>query len=229
MRDFLKNPFTLWLKWLGMKLSLERKHRERHLSIGYLARCVDCSFGNYNTIYPGAALVRVRIGDFSYVADNSKVSDAEIGKFCCIGPEALIGLGLHPSRGFVSMHPAFYSTLLQSQVTFADRQYFEEWQRTVIGNDVWIGARAIIPGGVKLGDGAVIAAGAVVTEDVPAYAIVGGVPARHLRYRFTESEMEELKAIAWWEKDETFLRQHFRDFHDIRRFLASARSRLGEN
>ena len=218
MKDYLRNPLTLWLKYLGMKCFLEWKHRARHLSIGYLARCTDCGFGDYNTIYPGAVLNRVRIGDFSYVAHDSKVSDAEIGKFCCIGPEVLIGLGLHPSRGFISIHPAFYSTLQQSQITFADRQYFEERQRTLIGNDVWIGARAVIAGGVTIGDGAIVASGAVVAEDVPAYAIVGGVPARVIRSRFTPDQIEVVSKSRWWDTDPSLLKKDFRAFHNFESF-----------
>jgi acetyltransferase-like isoleucine patch superfamily enzyme len=218
MKDFLKNPVTLWLQWLGMKLSLERKHRARHLSIGYLARCVDCDFGNYNNIYPGVVLTRVRIGDFSYVSHDSKISDADIGKFCCIGPEVLIGLGLHPSRDFVSIHPAFYSTLGQSQIAFAERQYFEERQRTVIGNDVWIGARVIIPGGVRIGDGAIIGSGAVVSEDIPPFAVAGGVPARVIRSRFTPEQIEKISRSRWWDMEPSTLEKEYRAFHDFEGF-----------
>jgi acetyltransferase-like isoleucine patch superfamily enzyme len=218
MKDFLKNPLTLWLRWLGMKLFLERKHRGSHLSIGYMARCIECSFGKYNTIYPGAVLEQVRIGDFSYVADDSMVTDAEIGKFCCIGPQVLIGLGLHPSREFISIHPAFYSPLGQAQIAFADRPYFAEHARTVIGNDVWIGARAVIAGGVAIGDGAIIGTGAVVVGDVPAFVIVGGVPARVIRSRFTPEQIEKITKCRWWDMEASMLEKDFRAFHDFESF-----------
>ena len=218
MRDFLKNPFTLWLKWLGMKLSLERKHRERHLSLGYMAKCIDCEFGNYNTIYPGASLIRVRLGNFSYVSEDSKVSDAEIGKFCSIGPQVLIGLGLHPSREFISTHPSFYSPLAQGQIAFADRNYFTERLQTVIGNDVWIGARAIIAGGVNIGDGAIIGSGAVVADDVSPFAVVGGVPARILRSRFAPEEIAKIQESEWWNVNPDELARDFRVFHAFDRF-----------
>lgn len=219
MKDLLLNPFTHWLKWFGATIYLEMRHHKQKLSIRYMAHCVDCSFGRYNTIYHGAQLTRVSMDDYSYVAEGSKLADTTVGKFSCIGPQSLIGLGSHPSRKFVSIHPAFFSTAHQSQITFADRQYFQEQKRTIIGNDVWIGARVIIPGGVNVGDGAVIAAGAVVTKDVPAYTVVGGVPARQLRQRFSDSEILALKKIAWWSKDDVYFKKHFRDFHDVDRFI----------
>jgi len=84
-------------------------------------------------------------------------------------------------------------------VTFCTDSIFEELKRTQIGNDVWIGARAIVLDGISIGDGAVIAAGAVVTKDVPPYAIVGGVPAKLIRYRFEDDVIQELLKWKWWD------------------------------
>ena len=108
------------------------------------------------------------------------------------------GLGRHPVH-FVSLHPVFYSKLSQAGVTFSDRNYFEELLPVTIGNDVWIGAGAIILDGVTIGDGAVIAAGAVVVRDVEPYSIVGGVPAKLIRNRFNEETMRLLFQIKWWD------------------------------
>ena len=72
---------------------------------------------------------------------------------------------------------------------------------THIGNDVWIGLNATILDGVTIGDGAIVAAGAVVTKDVPPYAVVAGVPAKIIKYRFTESQIDFLLKFRWWEKD----------------------------
>jgi serine acetyltransferase len=92
-------------------------------------------------------------------------------------------------------------------MTFAQEDLFEERRKIVIGNDVWIGTRVFIRDGVSIGDGAVIAAGAVVVSDIPPYAIAGGVPAKIIRYRFREAEIEQLLEIKWWEWDERSLRE----------------------
>ncbi|EPZ37468.1 transferase hexapeptide repeat containing protein [Anoxybacillus ayderensis] len=88
-----------------------------------------------------------------------------------------------------------------------------------IGNDVWIGANSIVLDGVKIGDGAIVAAGAVVTKDVPDYAIVGGVPARVIRYRFNEEIIKQLKVIKWWDIDLNNLKNYENQFEDIELFL----------
>lgn len=80
-------------------------------------------------------------------------------------------------------------------------------QKAVLGNDVWVGSNVLINGGVKIGDGAVIAAGAVVVKDVPPYAIVGGVPAKIIRYRFSPEIIEKLLELKWWNLDDEILKE----------------------
>jgi acetyltransferase-like isoleucine patch superfamily enzyme len=217
----LRNPITIWIKWLIDKFYYEHKYAAKNLAIGYMARFSNCQFGSYNTLYGGVVLGNVTLGDFSYVAENSKIANTEIGKFSCIGPEVVIGLGKHPSRDFVSVHPIFYSPLRQAQNTFASHSCYEEFGRIQIGNDVWIGARAIILDGVTIGDGAIVGAGAVVTKDVPAYAVVGGVPAKVLRYRFEPTEIDFLMQFKWWDRDIDWLRGNTTKFHNIQELLKS--------
>ena len=216
VKTLLKNPITIWVYWLVRKVILEYKFRDKNLKIGYLVNISNCQFGKFNTIYDGALLNNVVLGDFTYISNNSVLMNTTVGKFVCIGPEVLCGLGKHPSRNFVSIHPIFFSQLRQSQITFASAAHFEEYDSIEIGNDVWIGARAIIRGGVKIGDGVIVGAGAIVTRDVPAYAVVGGVPARILRYRFESAEIEFLEHIKWWDKDVRWLRENHELFHDIK-------------
>jgi len=138
-----------------------------------------------------------KIGRHTYVV-NARIVRAEIGSFCSIGPEVNIGgLGTHPTN-WLSTHPAFYSTLKQSGKTFAASDLFDELKLNKVGNDVWIGARALILDGIIIGDGAIVAAGSVVTKDVPPYAIVGGVPAQVIRTRFDLAIIEALLKWQWW-------------------------------
>jgi acetyltransferase-like isoleucine patch superfamily enzyme len=153
---------------------------------------------------------------------NARITRANIGAFCSIGPEVIIGgLGTHPTN-FVSTHPVFYSRLCQSGITFSSENLVEELKSVTVGNDVWIGARALILDGVTIGDGAIIAAGAVVTTDVPPYAIVGGVPAKIIRYRFSEDIISILLEWKWWELSEEILKCLAVDFCSGREWSVKA-------
>lgn len=219
MRLFIKNPFSFWVNGLVRQLIFRISNRKKKVCIRYLARVSSgCTLGCHTVVYDRAILYNVKLGDFSYVGRDSRISRAEIGKFCCLGPEVLIGLGKHPSDTLVSIHPIFYSPLKQVGVTFADYSYFEEFGRVKIGNDVWIGARSIILDDVIIGDGAIIAAGSVVTKDVPDYAIVGGVPAKMIKHRFLPREIKILKKAKWWDKDISWLSANYKKFHNIDKF-----------
>jgi acetyltransferase-like isoleucine patch superfamily enzyme len=216
---YLKNPFSVWIRWLIMKLFVEFKFREKKLCIGYLSRCKNSKFGLHNTIYNCCILCDVELDDFTYVADNTVIGRAKIGKFCSIGPNCKIGLGRHPTSTFVSTHPIFFSTLKQSLITFADRSYFEEYRKITIGNDVWIGCNVVIVDGVSIGDGAVLGAGSVVTKDVPPYAIIGGVPSKIKKFRFKENEIEALLKIKWWNRDINWIKNNYKYFQDLSELL----------
>lgn len=215
MKQLLKNPLTVWFTRLLRSKILEFKHRGRMLKIGYLSNVQNCTFGRYNTLYDNILLSESHLGDFTYIANGTQISKTSIGKFCSIGPNCKIGLGKHPSDVFVSTHPIFFSTFKQAQITFSEKDYFEEFENIIIGNDVWVGANAIIIDGVKINDGAIIAAGSVVTKDVPPYAIVGGVPAKIIRFRFDQIQIEKLIESQWWNCDIDYLKQHFKIFHNI--------------
>ena len=158
----------------------------------------NSTFGKFNYLSNNVSFIDSKIGDYSYIGHNSFVQNTTIGKFSCIGPGVKIGLGEHPVKDFVSVHPIFYSKAKQVGLSFTNEKHFDEYMPVVIGNDVWVGANAIIRGGVTLGNGCIIGAGAVVTKDVPDFAIYGGVPAKLIRMRFTQEEIVKLQKMEWW-------------------------------
>ena len=206
MRDFIKR------KLLCLKNPTVRIEKRAKVS-------AKATFGGYNRIGAGSVFSG-QLGRYSYIGEECRIN-AQIGKFCSIANRVVTVSGTHPTRTWVSTHPAFYSAAKQCGTSFAAQELFtEETQPAVIGNDVWIGAGAMLIGSVTVGDGAVIAAGAVVTGDVPPYTIVGGVPAKVLRKRFDDETAERLLKIAWWDWPEERLQESCAEFSDVGSFLA---------
>ncbi len=219
MSALLLNPVTLWLRWLFTKLFLELKYRKQKLKLEYMVEVRNCKFNQYNTVYKYSRLRDSELGNYSYIARNCQIYNTTIGKFTCIGANVTTGMGAHPSSEFVSSHPLFYSTIGQSSgLVIVEKNLFNEFPHTEIGNDVWIGNNAIIMYGIKIGDGAIIAAGAVVTKDVEPYSIVGGVPAKVIKYRFSKEQINFLLNFKWWNNDLEWFKKNKELFQNMEEF-----------
>lgn len=147
-----------------------------------------------------------KLGRFSYVGKRTSLIYTEVGAFCSIATDACIGMGEH-SISKLSSSPLFSEKVNGTGATWTDKVVFP-YSKVSVGNDVWIGERAMVMGGVIIGNGAVVAAGAVVTKDVPPYAVVGGVPAKVIKYRFSPEVIEELEKLQWWSLPESVLREN---------------------
>lgn len=147
----------------------------------------------FNEIFEGST-----IGSYSYLGRYTKIdSKTSIGSYCSIADHVLIGASQHPTN-WLSTSPFQYDQWISPE---SPKLNFKIRKETTIGHDVWIGTNVVIKSGIKIGTGAIIGAGAIVCHDVPPYAIVVGVPAKILRYRFSNDVIKELLESEWWNLD----------------------------
>lgn len=175
-------------------------------------------------------VVHSNIGRYSYLGDNCELPYTKIGSFCSIASHVVLAAGNHPSS-FVSTSPAFYSPSSAIGSGFVARQtYLDEYSYVdedekyycEIGNDVWIATQVLLVCGrnaLRIGNGAIIRSGSVVTKNVPPYAIVQGVPAHVVGYRFPTETINMLEKVKWYEKDETWLKNHAELFSNVDVFI----------
>lgn len=175
----------------------------------------DSSFEGANSIGPDSTF-KGSMGFGSYIAGYSNIN-AKIGRFSSIGVDVRTANGTHPfTTPYATTSPVFFSTKKQAMRTFTAVQRFDEDLPPVeIGNDCWIGDKVEIVGGKKIGDGAVVLSCAMVTKDVPPYAIVGGVPTRIIKYRYDPETIEFLLNSHWWDKPLDWLEEHSEALCDI--------------
>lgn len=200
----ISSPFvktaTYWkqkLRWRG----IVRFTRKARIGKG-------SSFEGANSIGDRSSFTG-EMGYGTYMVEDCRIKGS-IGRFTSIGSEVRTVTGTHPYKlPFATTSPLFFSTRLQAMESFTETQRFEEILPGVrIGNDCWIGMRVLLNGGISIGDGAVVLSGAVVTKDVPPYAIVGGVPAEIRGYRYDEQTIRFLLEAKWWDKPVPWLREH---------------------
>lgn len=189
--------------------------------IGKNVEIINSKLGIYNKIYDNSRIIDSTIGDYSYCNGNNNITYSEIGKFVAIASGVRINPSNHPTYSRVSQHNFTYCSK-QYDLAEEDDLTVEEWRKSdkvIIGNDVWIGHNATVLPGVRIGNGAVIACGAVVTKDVEPYTVVGGVPAKVIKKRFPDDVIEKINKTEWWNWTHEELKERLEDFKDIERFI----------
>ncbi len=216
-RSYLQNPIWEYFKWLYTKVKYQTQYK--HLRLGYKTKLSNVQFGEYNWTDKNVSIENSTIGDFSYISDNCVILESSIGKFCSIGPNVRIAPGKHPTMTIVSTHPAIYSNPQYCLKNFSKIDHHNPLRKVVVGHDVWIAANVIIADGIKIGNGAIVAANSVVTKDVEPYTIVGGVPAKLIRLRFKPDEIEFLTTFEWWNKGNKWIEDNVDYLIDINKLI----------
>ncbi len=171
-----------------------------------------------------------QMGEYSYCNQGLGASNNEtsVGKYCSIASGVVLGPGQHPTS-FLTTSPITgggehlkHPDPTNPEFLKARDVLSSQSNKPVkVGNDCWIGRNAIVKDGVLIGDGAVVASGAVVTRDVPPYAIVAGVPAKIIRYRFDEGTIKDLLEIKWWDLPAQYISTL--PFHDVKKCIELCR------
>lgn len=165
----------------------------------------------------GSQVINTTMNKYSFCGYDCKILNCEIGKFTSIADGVIIGGAQHPIS-WVSSSPVFYKGRDSVKKKFVE--FLREPEKiTSVGNDVWIGDRAIIKGGVTIGDGAVIGMGAVVTKDVGCYEVWGGCPAKKIRDRFPKEIINKLLKSQWWNMSDNELEKYAKLFQKPEEFI----------
>lgn len=191
---------------------LKNTRTEKNVSIGDASRVENCIFGESVKVQRHNLIYDSKFGRYTYTGRNLTCWHSQIGAFCSISWNCSIGGANHD-----------YNRLTTSAFLYSDifdiaegRKGYDRFDNNCeIGNDVWLGCGCVICRDVKVGDGAVIGANAVVTKDVEPYSIVVGSPAKHIKYRFPKKIIEQLLILKWWDLPVSIIKKYFDIFNSV--------------
>ena len=183
----------------------------RYTSVGDHSKVDDSSLDDYVRIDRFNHIYNTKFGRHSYTGQDTVVMHAEIGNFCSISWNVTIGPADH-RYDRLTTHSFLYNNADDLRPDGQEAAYNRFIPSCSVGNDVWMGTGVTVLRNVKIGNGAVVAAGAVVTKDVPPYAIVAGIPARIIKYRFSEEIIQKLQDMQWWVWDDETIRNNYMYF-----------------
>lgn len=209
-----------------------RKMKKNNVFISGSAVVNKTIFEGNNYVKGQSVIIDSYIGKGTYIRDNCSFVKTKIGKYSSIAPRVHLVCGNHPIGKNVALHPAFYTGRSIAGLQFSHTMDYVEYKFSKdgksyceIGNDVWIGSDSIILGGVTIGDGAVVAAGSVVTKDVEPYSVVAGVPAKVIKMRFSKEQISFMQEFKWWDRDYEWIKSNIEFFDDIDVFMNNSRSK----
>lgn len=182
------------------------------------AAVANSTIHSTSKVESGSQFINSSMGRYSFCGYDCKIINCDIGAFCSFADGVIIGGAQHPIE-WTSTSPVFYKGRDSVAKKFSEFDRPKS-KRTSIGNDVWIGDRALIKGGVEIGDGAIIGMGSVVTKNVGAYEIWAGNPARLIRKRFDDEIIEGLLKSTWWNMDDTIIQRYSQFIREPSQFIS---------